>query len=154
MTCLSNVYAKFGEVAEAVQLLETELGNMLLSVSVAEYDLVNKPDTALARKIFSDVDRKTLGQLIRDAQAKVPTPENLEELLVHALRERNRLNHAFYRQHNFRRNSAEGRVLMLEDLEHIHDQILDAYKALMLLNGVDLDNVAAFDLPTDHLPLK
>jgi hypothetical protein len=72
---------------------------MLLSVSVAEHDLVNKPDTALARKILSDVDRKTLGQLIRAAQAKVPTPENLEELLEHALRERNRLNHAFYRQH-------------------------------------------------------
>jgi hypothetical protein len=107
----------------------------------------------LARKIFSNVDRKTLGQLIRAAQAKVPTPENLEELLERALHERNRLNHAFYRQHNFRRNSSEGRALMLDDLEHIHDEILTAYKVLMLLSGVDLENVIAFELPTGHLPL-
>jgi len=153
MVSLSNVYAKFGEVAEAVQLLETELGNILLSVSIAEHDLVNKRDLALARKIFSDVDKKTLGQLIRAAQAKVPAPENLEELLEHALHERNRLNHRFYRQHNFRRNTAEGRAVMLQDLQHIHDKILNAYKALMLFNGVDLDNVAPFDFPTGHLPL-
>jgi hypothetical protein len=153
MTSLSNVYAKFGEVAEAVQLLETELGNVLLSASVAEHNLLNKRDPALARKIFSDVDRKTLGQLIRAAQAKVPKPDNLEELLEKALLERNRLNHAFYRQYNFRRNSADGRALMLKDLEHIHDQILGAYKALMLFSGADLDNLPAVDLPAGHLPI-
>jgi hypothetical protein len=153
MPSLSDVYAKFGEAAEAAQLLETEVGNMLLWVRVAEHDLLNKRDPALARKIFSDVDRKTLGQLILAVRAKMPAPENLEELLSGALQERNRLNHAFFRQHNFRRNSAEGRALMLQDLEHIHDQILDAYKAVMLLSGVDLENTRTPDLPTGHLPL-
>jgi hypothetical protein len=42
---------------------------------------------------------------------------------------------------------------MLDDLEHIHDEILTAYKVLMLLSGVDLENVIAFELPTGHLPL-
>jgi hypothetical protein len=85
MPSLIDVYAKFGEAAEAAQLLETEVGNMLLWVSAAEHNLLTKPDPVLARKIFSDVDRKTLGQLIRAAQVKVPTPENLEELLSQAL---------------------------------------------------------------------
>jgi hypothetical protein len=32
MLTLDDVYSKFGEAAEAAQLLETELGNMLLLV--------------------------------------------------------------------------------------------------------------------------
>jgi hypothetical protein len=36
-------------------------------------------------------------------------------------------------QHNFRRNSEEGRARMLDDLESIHDTLLHAYKAVMLL---------------------
>jgi hypothetical protein len=31
MPTLNEVYRKFGEVAEAAQLLETELGNMLIA---------------------------------------------------------------------------------------------------------------------------
>jgi hypothetical protein len=42
---------------------------------------------------------------------------------------------------------------MLKDLEQMHDEILSAYKALMLLTGVDPDKVAPVDLPTNHLPL-
>jgi hypothetical protein len=34
MTSLDDVYRKFGETAEAAQLLETELGNILLITSV------------------------------------------------------------------------------------------------------------------------
>ena len=153
MTTLSNVYMKFGEVAEAAQLLETEVGNVLLWESVTEHDLMRKPDPVLARNIFADVDRKTLGQLIRAAQAKVSTPDNLEDLLERALRARNRLNHVFYRRHNFRRNSDEGRAVMLKDLEHMHDEILGAYKALLRLSDVELDKLAAVDLPSRHLPL-
>jgi hypothetical protein len=153
MPSLSDMYAKFGETSEAAQLLEIEVGNLLLWARVAEHNLLNKPDPVLARKIFDDVDRKTLGQLIRTAQVKVPKPENLEDLLSHALQERNRLNHTFYKQHNFRRNSVEGRALMLQDLERIHDVILDAYKALLMLGGFDIENTPVSDLPTVHLPL-
>lgn len=153
MTTLSTVYMKFGEVSEAAQLLETEIGNVLLWESVTEHALVSKPDPALARKSFAEVDRKTLGQLIRAAQAKISTPDNLEDLLERALRARNRLNHVFYRQHNFRRNSEDGRAVMLTDLEHMHDEVLGAYKALLRLSGVDLDKLAAVYLPTRHLPL-
>jgi hypothetical protein len=70
-----------------------------------------------------------------------------------ALDERNRLFNSFYRQHNFRRNSDDGRQRMLDDLESVHKTLLDAYKAVMLLSGVDLDNLSATELPTKHLSI-
>ena len=59
----------------------------------------------------------------------------------------------FTREHNFRRNSDEGRALMLQDLEGIHSALLDAYKAVLALSGVDLDAASGMQLPTRHLPI-
>ena len=42
---------------------------------------------------------------------------------------------------------------MLDDLESIHETLLVAYKAVMLLSGVDLDQLSATSLPTKHLPI-
>ena len=43
---------------------------------------------------------------------------------------------------------------MLQDLEGIHTALLAAYKAVLLLDGIDLDAVTGFgDLPTGHLPI-
>ena len=66
---------------------------------------------------------------------------------------RNRLSHSFYREHNFRRNSGDGRALMMQDLETIHAVILEAYKQLMLLQGTDLDALAngPLILPMAHV---
>ena len=77
----------------------------------------------------------------------------LENLLNVAKAERNRLIHSFYREHNFRRNSAGGWALMLQDLEKMHDKIIDAYKAILKLSGVDLDNIQMQGLPTGHIPI-
>ena len=81
----------------------------------------------------------------------------VEQLLSDALVSRNRLAHSFYLKHNFRRNSDAGREVMLRDLEAIHETLLDAYKAVLLLSGVDLDRVADQGdgaLPTGHLPIR
>jgi hypothetical protein len=42
---------------------------------------------------------------------------------------------------------------MMQDLETIHDVILEAYKQLMLLHGTDLDALAQepFTLTTAHV---
>jgi hypothetical protein len=84
--------------------------------------------------------------------------DHLEALLARALKARNRLSHAFYRQHNFRRNSDEGRTIMLEDLDAIHSTLLDAYKAVMRLSGLDLDaidyeTIDLEQLPKGHVPI-
>jgi hypothetical protein len=67
---------------------------------------------------------------------------NLPITLSKALDERNRLAHSFYRQHNFRRNSESGRAIMMQDLEAIHETLIQAMKALSLLEGIDLDELA------------
>ena len=72
---------------------------------------------------------------------------------VRSLKQRNRLSHSFYREHNFRRNSDEGRVLMVQDLEAMHDAIIEAYKAVMRLSGIDLDKMTDTPLPNGHLPI-
>lgn len=46
---------------------------------------------------------------------------------------------------------------MVKDLESIHETLLGAYKAIMLLSGVDLDALAETaakqDAPTRHVPI-
>jgi len=139
MPALADVYWKFGYAAEAAQLFETELGNLLIEYGVIEKDLVNRPNPSQAAELFRQIDKHTLGQLIIKLKVKNQLFANLEDELAKALEERNRLFHSFYRQHNFRRNSDEGRRRMLDDLESIHTTLLDAYKGVMLLSGVDLD---------------
>ncbi len=99
------------------------------------------------------VNRQTLGQLLKSLGRTNDSIDQLEDVLKEALRQRNRLSHSFYRQHNWRRNSEEGRAVMMDDLETIHDSILVAYKAVMRLSGIDLDAVTLERLPTGHLPI-
>jgi hypothetical protein len=45
---------------------------------------------------------------------------------------------------------------MLVDLESIHDSLIEAYKAVMLLSGVDLDRLAgaSLEIPSKWVNLK
>lgn len=153
MPTLDDVYRKFGEATEAAQLLETELGNILIKIGVAEENLLSEPNPERASALFKKINRQTLGQLLKNANNSTESVSHLEALLSRSLAERNRLSHSFYRRHNFRRNSEEGRVLMLKDLESIHDTLLEAYKAVMLLSGIDLDAIDIGQLPTKHVPI-
>ena len=155
MPDLNEVYRKFGEVAEAVQLLETELGNLLLLEKGIEADLLFKPDPVLAKDIYDKLDRLTTGQLLNELKRYAKSLGNLEADIRKALDERNKLFHSFYRKHNFRRNSSEGCQIMLDDLEEMHNTILDAYMKLLQLSGVDLSdaglNKLSQALPTQHV---
>ena len=104
-----------------------------------------------AADLLGEIDASTLGRLLNRLRAKTRLPNELEPLLSEALERRNRLSHSFYRRHNFRRNSDEGRGIMVKDLECIHESIIKAYKAVMLLSGMDLDSVASIPAPTRHL---
>jgi hypothetical protein len=145
MPTLDDVYRKFGEVSEAAQLIETELGTALLFLGVVDEGLITptlEVDGKRATDLLRQINRQTLGQLIKNTKRHTDALDQLEPLLSTALDERNRLSHHFYRQHNFRKNSDEGRLLMLNDLESIHDTLTEALKALSLLSGVDLEALA------------
>lgn len=153
---LDDVYRKFGEVSEAAQLLETELGTLLLKTRCIKAGLVESPDSEKAAQIYRQVNGHTLGQLIQKLRHSVESIADLEELLAEALTVRNRLAHSFYPRHNFRRNSDDGRAVMMQDLESMHDKLLEAYKRLLLLSGIDIEkSLAEGDdawQPTGHLP--
>lgn len=145
MPTLDEVYRKYGAVAEAAQLLETDLGTVLLFLGAVDEGLITPTldvDGKHAGALLTRINRLTLGQLIRSTQRLTGFLGPIESLLADALDERNRLAHTFYRQHNLRRNSDGGRAIMLADLESIHDVLLTAYKALNLLQGIDLDALA------------
>ena len=157
MPTLDEVYRKFGEVSEAAQLLETELGTMLLEHKCIDAGLLEHPSSERATAIYKQINKQTLGQLIRSFGTIGHSVEDLEQLLLDALASRNRLTHTFYLQHNLRRNSDDGREVMLRDLEAMHDDLLEAYKALSLISGADLDALVDefgdLPLPTGHLPI-
>src|SRR5688572_12314548 len=120
MPTVDDVYRKFGEASEAAQLLETEIGNLLLMTGAIDADLLEHPDPARGSEIYNSINRKTLGQLFKSLKDSSYSVSELEELLSGALAARNRLAHSFYREHNFRRNSEKGRSIMMDDLESIH----------------------------------
>lgn len=157
MPTLDDVYRKFGEASEAAQLLETELGTIFLWIEGASADLFAKPDPERATRIYERITKHTLGQLIRSLGKKADTIKDLDGLLSDALDARNELAHSFYLKHNFRRNSSEGCGIMLRDLDDLHERILSAYKAVMLLSGVDLEKLAKeygdAIQPSGNLPL-
>ena len=158
MPTLDDVHRKFGEVSEAAQLLETELGNLLLTHQCVEADLLQNPDPDRATAIYDRINRKTLGQLIRSLGAAVDPVADLEQILSDALVARNRLTHSFYLRHNVRRNSDDGRDVMLSNLDALHRSLLRAYKALLLLSGIDLDQLVIEEgdaaQPAEHLPIR
>jgi len=153
MPTLDDVYQKFGFASEAAQLLETELGTILLMSGAVKQNLIEEQDSGAATDLYNSINKKTLGQLLKGVKKTSVTVDHLEELLSKALKERNRLAHSFYRQHNFRRNSAEGCQVMLNDLEKIHEVLLEAYKAVMLLSGIDLDKMSSANAPKGHVPI-
>ena len=105
MPTLDDVYRKFGEAAEAAQLLETELGNILIVARCLDAGLLESQNPARGADIFDSVDRQTLGQLLNVLGKQFEALDALEAILLKARDARNRLSHSFYRKHNFRRNS-------------------------------------------------
>ncbi len=149
---LDDIYRKFGEVAEAAQLLELELGTFLLGIHGAESKLYLLENQDQAIEIHDFINKSTLGQVLKRIGRKTDA-EAVERLFAKALAERNRLSHSFYRHHNFRRNSSEGRRIMLDDLEAMHETILDAWKVAAALSGTDLEAFKGFVLPSQHVDL-
>ena len=131
---------------------------MLLEHKCIDAGLLERPSSEKATAIYEHVTKQTLGKLIRSLSPIGGFSENIEQLLSNALATRNRLTHSFYLQHNFRRNSDAGREEMLRDLEAMHDDLLDAYKAVLLLSGFDVDELVdefgGIPLPTGHLRIR
>jgi hypothetical protein len=65
VSTLDDVYRIFGETSEASQLLETELGNILIKIGIAEANLLTEKNPERASELFKK-NRQTLGQLLKN----------------------------------------------------------------------------------------
>jgi len=54
--------------------------------------------------------------------------EQVAESFQLALKARNRLNHGFFERHNFAIYSEAGRDAMIDELETMHSQLVEAYE--------------------------
>ena len=65
MPSIDDVYRRFGETAEEAQLLETELGNMLLEICGKDENLFNQLNQQRAGEIYDQINRHTLGRIMK-----------------------------------------------------------------------------------------
>ncbi|MCU6453063.1 hypothetical protein LPN01_03120 [Sphingomonas sp. A2-49] len=128
MATREQLYAKFGETAEAAQLFETELATLLLCVQGLEQGWHVAPDGEAAAKVLHDIDRSTLGQLLAKLRLSFSFDEAVTEQFASALSARNRLNHGFYERHNFAIQTDGGRDAMLAGLSALHDELFNAWR--------------------------
>jgi hypothetical protein len=123
-----ELYAKFGMTAESAQLFEVELGSLLLCARAIEQGWSVESDTGNARKLLEDIDRSTLGHLLRNLEKCVTLDADLTDRFTSALNVRNRLVHHFYPLHNFKIQTGEGRDVMMADLEAMHVELFNAWQ--------------------------
>lgn len=123
-----ELYAKFGIAAEAAQLFETELSTLLLCLRALENGWHVLPDGESAKVALDEIDRRTLGRLLRGLKGQVELTEDLEARFSSALNARNRLTHGFYERHNFKIQTDPGRCEMIADLDLLHAELFNAWQ--------------------------
>ena len=135
MATLDEVHRKFGEVSMDAQLLEHELGTLNLEHKYNDTGLFENPDPNKATEIENKINERTLGNLKKDLEQSGESIEHIKQLLDDAVESRNRLTHRFYVYHKC--DSDDGREVMLRDLEAIHKGLLEAFKEVLRLSGID-----------------
>jgi uncharacterized membrane protein YccC len=105
-----------------------ELGTILLAREGEErgWHLNANPQQAAA--FYDKLNRKTLGQILTSLRANLEIADPEAQSFKRALEARNRLNHGFFERHNFAIYSEAGRDAMLDELETMHEQLVEAYE--------------------------
>jgi hypothetical protein len=136
MATREELYAKFGVTAEAAQLLETDLGTIVLVVEGWKNGWHVRAEPERATEFYERLNRKTLGQLLREVKLHIQFDDAIAEKLEIGLAARNRLNHGFYERHNFAIQTDDGRDKMIEDLESLHTQLFEAWQTSVKLVAI------------------
>lgn len=139
---VNNVYAAFGRAAEAAQAMETAAGTLALAYVAMWTAPANSAETSnQLRQILADIDRQTLGRLLRSLGDTLGWEKSLVTTLDVALERRNYLTHKFFRHHNFAISSNAGRLKMLAELQEIASTLAQANQILDGLT-VSLDTLS------------
>jgi hypothetical protein len=130
-----EVYIQFGIAAELAQGLEVDAGNVALAYLALFFDAdkITPDQTEWVRSLTEDLNRKTLGQLLRSIKNIATHGDEILKAWDEALVKRNYLMHRFFPFHNFALFSVEGRREMLAELDEIRSKL---YLAHVMLNGL------------------
>jgi hypothetical protein len=143
---LHQLYAEFGMAAERAQVLELEAGNVILSFVALTVDpeKISAADKVGYKKLVDEVDRKTLGNLLRHIRKIVEFDSSSEEIISEALSKRNYLVHGFFKKHNFSIYKESGQKIMRSELSEISKQMDIAHMHLTSISQL-LEKVAGRD---------
>jgi hypothetical protein len=129
---LRTLYFEFGRTAEMAQVMEMEAGNFALAFVSLAFDpaTITDEERRLFQTIIDDVNSRTFGNLLKQIRKIGNVSDEIEMAINDALAKRNYLVHKFFRHHNLRINSEEGREEMIAELSEIH-QVLSRAHALL-----------------------
>jgi hypothetical protein len=111
-------------------------------------DRISLEDREMFRGIVDDVNRKTLGVLLKSIRTWAHFDESLIKIVDEALDRRNYLAHRFFPKYNFAIFSTEGRQEMIKDLKDIQGKLDRAHSALNAVSSALLKmrgNVESYD---------
>jgi hypothetical protein len=116
-----ELYAEYGMAAEKAQSLEVAAGNVALSYLLLFIDTaeITNEQRELIRSVTDDLNRKTLGAVLKNIKQTAKFDPAILETVDAALERRNYLTHKFFRTHNFAICSANGRGAMIDELKDI-----------------------------------
>lgn len=108
-----EVYAFYGLAMYSAQLLEHSMLNLAAGLFMTKAPLITR---SLFDSTFEDLDRKTLGELLKAARKLLTIPPGTDAIFSAALVKRNYLAHRFFRVHAEIFPHEKGRRLMLDEL--------------------------------------
>jgi hypothetical protein len=116
-----ELYTAYRIAAEEAQGLEVEAGNVALFfvAFLVGTDQIDDHKRALFSSLERDVNRRTLGNLLRQLRGLISFDETIIRIIDEALEKRNYLTHHFFRVHNFAIFSEDGRGEMTKELKEI-----------------------------------
>lgn len=133
-----ELYAEFGIAAEKAQVLEFEAGNVALSFVTMFIDTsrIGPEEREMFRSLVDDVNRQTLGALLRSIKKMVNFDESLLTIVDEALERRNFLAHRFFPSHNYAIFDPVGRRAMTDELKAIQATLDRAHRALSAVSSL------------------
>lgn len=133
-----RLYAEFGITAEKAQVLEFEAGNVALSFVTLFVDTkrIGPEESEFFRSLMEDVNRQTLGALLRSIKRMANFDDSLLTIVDEALERRNYLAHRFFPSHNYAIFDEAGRRAMIAELKAIQAKLDRAHQALCAISSL------------------
>jgi hypothetical protein len=148
------IYAEVGIAAEKAQVLELEAGNVALTYLTlfVDTDRITPEKTEMFRSVMDDVNRKTLGAILKHIKARLTLDDAIVSVIDEGLKQRNYLTHHFFRTHNFAIYSEAGREVMVAELKEIQGKLDRAHAMLRTIDAL-LDKMAGLEGISNEMAL-